>query len=251
MKIWFRIGPDRGNEQDGPQPPERHSSAHSTVRFLDPFTLLALTNEGNICEGSRFSRARVLQAQPVAPTPLLSRQHRAKSSAKSGENEQFSDKSNRNWPKKRSYRKQTVKPRLTGARTAHSGSRFTRNFASLYPGCPYDGRELSRRGILSRERLFESRTPQRNVQLSSSSTRFWSKSRSYRKQTIKPLLPGSRIARCVTGSLHDSRTLFVPAVFAPLGRPPAPWGAVTLVDVCYPCRGDTHEWATSNVSRVI
>jgi hypothetical protein len=63
MKIWFRIGPDRGNEQDGPQPPERYCSADSTVRFLDPFTLLALPKEGNTCEGSRFSRARLLQAQ--------------------------------------------------------------------------------------------------------------------------------------------------------------------------------------------
>jgi hypothetical protein len=175
MKSWFRIGPDRGNEQDGPQPPERYSSAHSTVRLLDPFTVLALTGEGSTCEGSRSSGAPRLRALPLAPKPLLPRR---------------------------------------------PGLKFATNLSEI--------REFS-----------------------DISTRFWSKSRSYRKQTIKPLLPGSRIARCVTGSLHDSRTLFVPAVFAPLGRPPAPWGAVTLVDVCYPCRGDTHEWATSNVSRVI
>jgi hypothetical protein len=178
MKIWFRIGPDRGNEQDGPQPPERYCSAHSTVRFLDPFTVLALTKEGNICEGSRFSGARLLQAQPVAPTPLLSRQHRAKSSARLGESEQFSDKSNRNCPKNRSHRKQTIKPCLTGARIGHSDSRFSRDFASIYPACPDDGRELSRRRMLSRNPLFESRMLQRDVQFSSSSTRFWAKSRS-------------------------------------------------------------------------
>jgi hypothetical protein len=228
MKIWFRIGPDRGNEQDGPQPPERHSSAHSTVRFLDPFTLLAPTKEGNTCEGSRFSGARLLQAQPVAPTLLLSRQRRAKSSAKLAQSEQFSDESNRNWPKYRSYRKQTIKPCLTGARTVHSGSRFSRNFASVSSACPYEGSELSRRGMLSRDWLFEPRTLQQDVQFSSSSTRFWAKSRSHRKQTIKPLLPGSRIAQCVTRFLHDSRTLFVPAhgerhfvLRQPLGgRPP-------------------------------
>ena len=251
MKIRFRIGADQRNEHDGPQPPERYSSADSRARFLDPVTLLALPKERNICERLRLSRARLLQAQPVAPTPLLSRQHRAKSSAKLGESEQFSDKSNRNWPKNRSYRKQTIKPHLTGARIGHIDSRFSRDFASVYPACPDDGRELSRRGMFSRDPLFESRTLQQDVRFSSSSNRFWTKSRSYRKQTIKPLLPGSRIARCVTGSLHDSRTLFVPAVFAPLGRPPAPWGAVTLVDVCYPCRGDTHEWVTSIASRVI
>jgi hypothetical protein len=142
MKIWFMIGADQGNEQDGPQPPERYSSAHSTVRFLDPFTLLALTKAGNICEGSQFSRASLLQAHPVAPTPLLSRKHRPKSNAKLAESEQFSEKSNRNWPKNRSYRKQTIKPCLTGARTAHSHSRFSRNFAPLHPAFLDEGREL-------------------------------------------------------------------------------------------------------------
>jgi hypothetical protein len=38
---------------------------------------------------------------------------------------QFSDISNRFWPKNRSYRKQSIKPRLTGARTAYNElSRF-------------------------------------------------------------------------------------------------------------------------------
>ncbi len=213
MKIWFRIGPDRGNEQDGPQPPERYSSAHSTVRFLDPFTLLALTKEGNICEGSRFSGARLSQAQPLAPTPLLSRQHRAKSSAKLGESEQLSDISNRFWPKYRSYRKQTIKPCLTGSRIAH---------------------------------MCNSRLPLRRC--FKHSTRFWS-SRSYRKQTIKPLLPGSRIAHFWI-SAH-SRTLFVPAVAGALRPPPASWRTSAIPDVCYPCRGDSHEWVTSIASRVI
>src|SRR5580700_3758284 len=43
MKIWFRIGPDQGNdqggEQDEPRPPERYSSADPTVGFVDPFTV--------------------------------------------------------------------------------------------------------------------------------------------------------------------------------------------------------------------
>jgi hypothetical protein len=36
---------------------------------------------------------------------------------------QFSDKSNRNWPANRSYRKQTIKPCLTGSRIALSHAR--------------------------------------------------------------------------------------------------------------------------------
>jgi hypothetical protein len=47
--------------------------------------------------------------------------------------------------------------------------------------------------------------------LSCISTRFWSKSRSYRKQTTKPLLPGSRIARCHALSLRDFSANFAPA----------------------------------------
>ena len=270
MKIWFRIGPDQGNEQDGPQPPERYSSADASVRFLDRFTLLALTKEGRICEGSRFSgvwlpRSTLSSVSPPTKNPadhslprgavshLINglRQgtasavpHSAQDSgvstpeacevnrptvnqAGSGHSplaiRHFSRISNRNWPKDRSYRKKTGKPCLTGARIAHSdlrllhpgwfsGTRFSRDFASLYPASPNEGRELSRRGMLSRDPLFESRTLQQDVRFSSSSTRFWSKSRSYRKQTIKPRLPGSRNAQCVTRFLHDSRTLFVPAV---------------------------------------
>jgi hypothetical protein len=36
------------------------------------------------------------------------------------------------------------------------------------------------------------------------STRFWPKSRNYRKQTIKPCLPGSRIAQCDSRELPSS-----------------------------------------------
>jgi hypothetical protein len=43
---------------------------------------------------------------------------------------QFSDKSNRFWPKNRSYRKQAIKPCLTGARTAFSDSGFCAVFPS-------------------------------------------------------------------------------------------------------------------------
>jgi hypothetical protein len=57
------------------------------------------------------------------------------------------------------------------------------------------------------------------TQLSGISTRFWSKSRSYRKQTIKPFLPGSRIAQCDAQSLRDFCANFAPAE-PHRGRPP-------------------------------
>jgi hypothetical protein len=60
------------------------------------------------------------------------------------------------------------------------------------------------------------------TQLSGISTRFWSKSRSYRKQKTKPCLPGSRIAQCEVLFLLDSCASFAPAKLL-LKRPPVAW----------------------------
>jgi hypothetical protein len=46
--------------------------------------------------------------------------------------------------------------------------------------------------------------PVKTAQHSDISTRFWPKSRSCRKQTIKPCLPGSRIAQCASTELPSS-----------------------------------------------
>src|SRR5450631_4513478 len=109
MKIWFRIGPDRGSEQDGPQPPERYCSAHTTVRFLDP---------------TRFSGARRLPAHPPAPIPLLPRKRGLKSGTNLSESGRLSDISTRFWSKSRSLRKQTIKPLLPGSRIAQCVTRL-------------------------------------------------------------------------------------------------------------------------------
>src|ERR1700677_4248578 len=181
MKSWFRIGPDQGNEQDGPQPPERYSSADPTVRFLDPFTVLALTAEGRICEGSRFSGARFLR--PFTPLALTRK-------GRLCEGGRFSDV--------RFLHSFTV--------SACEGSRFSgaRRFRAL---------PLAPTPLLPRQPGLKSGTNLSEIrQFPDISNRFCLKNRSYRKQTTKPCLTGSRIARCVTGSLHDSRTLFVPAV---------------------------------------
>ena len=61
-----------------------------------------------------------------------------------------------------------------------SATLYTAPAASIRPKAP-----VSAPQTLSRDRQF-----------SDSSTRFWAKSRSDRKHTIKPLLPGSRFARC-------------------------------------------------------
>ena len=234
MKIRFRIGAGQNDDEDGPQPPERYCSARSTIRFLDParftgspfwrpFTPLALMRKGRVSEAGRFCGASRLRALPVAPMPLLPPHPVLKSGTKLGESEQLSDISIRHKPKYRSDRKQTIKPCLTGARTSNSDSRFSRDFPSLYLAYPDEGKELSRRGMPSRNPLFESRMLQQDARFSSSSNRFWLKNRSYRKQMIKPCLTGSRLAhfasrkvqrdaQCVTRFLHDSRAPFVPAV---------------------------------------
>jgi hypothetical protein len=54
------------------------------------------------------------------------------------------------------------------------------------------------------------RKPLKSAQFSGISTRFWSKSRSYRKQTIKPFLPGSRIAQCGARFFRDFGVNFLP-----------------------------------------
>jgi len=127
MKIWFRIGLGQGSGQDGLQSPKRYCPAHSMDRFLDParfsgarflrpFTLLAPRRKGKICEGGRFSGSRRPPRCPLAPTLLPPRHPGLKPGTSLGESGRFSDISNRFWPKNRSYRKQTIKPRLTGAR---------------------------------------------------------------------------------------------------------------------------------------
>jgi hypothetical protein len=251
MKIWFRIGPDRGSEQDGQQPLEHYRSAHSTVRFLDPFTLLALTKDGNIYEGSRFSGARLLQAQPVAPTPLLSRQHRAKSSAKLGENDQFSDESNRNWPKKRSCRKQTSKPCLTGAKlhiVARASRAILRRFTPLAPTrgrsfhegeCFHVTRCLNR-GRLSRTCNFRAFLPGSGQKVEI-----------IENKPLNPFYPVLELHNVSPDFCTILARLLSPPWRAPLRPPPASWRTSAIADVCYPCRGDTHEWVTSIASRVI
>src|ERR1700732_1968252 len=113
MKIWSRIGPEQGNEQAGPLPPERYRSANPNMRFLRRFTV-------SIRERGRFSGARPLQAHPpsrqTVPTakkfreiPLsgfltVQRDLRLRSRTRDAH---FSGISNRFWPKNRSYRKQT------------------------------------------------------------------------------------------------------------------------------------------------
>jgi hypothetical protein len=124
MKIWFRIGAERG----GPQSPARHSPAATKARLSSLFTLLALTREGSICEGARISGVRSLPSgrfsgsEPsLAPPTGFSTAAMIKKSPKI---ERFFAKwaptSNRQWPTNRCYRKQSIKPCLTGTRTRTS-----------------------------------------------------------------------------------------------------------------------------------
>src|ERR1700689_297019 len=221
MKICFRIGPDQGSEQAGPQPPERYSSAHPTA--WSPRSALSSASlrtkspadhslrRGTAC-CARCSVAR--QRYPLAitcsiaavahPLKFQARPTSPKTSSATGKRREiieFYGISNRFWPKNGSYRKQTIKHRLTGAGTHIKDFSFLALFAYRFQASY--GRQLKT------ERFFPS--------CRTTSTRFWSKSRSHRKQTIKPLLPGSRNAQCVPEFLHDSRT--VQAAHTSLVRP--------------------------------
>ena len=117
MKIWIRIGAERG----GPQPLGCRSSANAEVRFLHP----GQTNGVPLSHPRRISRRRFLQAGRAGGTrlsaALSNTQKVAPATRKSLKNERVFAKwaptSNRFWPKNRSCRKQRTKPFLTGART--------------------------------------------------------------------------------------------------------------------------------------
>jgi hypothetical protein len=95
MKICFRIGA----EQDGSQQPKRYRSARVKAQ-LRP---------------RRFSGARLLAAQPVSrqTTPTTKDSLKTERIFRSGH-----ATSDWYWPKNRSYRKQAIKPCLTGTRIA-------------------------------------------------------------------------------------------------------------------------------------
>jgi hypothetical protein len=194
MKIWSRIGPDQGNEQAGPLPPERYRSANPNVRFLRPFTV-------SIRERGQFNGARPLQAQPpsrqTVPTAKKFREIQLSgfvtvqrdvrlASRTLSRDVHFSGISNRFWPKNRSYRKQTIKPCLTGARTHIRRFGFLALFADKFHAS-------NRRRRLKTERFFQS--------CSTTSNRNWPTNRSYRKERIKPSLTETRITRCDFGFL--------------------------------------------------
>src|SRR5580700_8614025 len=102
MKIWIRIGV----KQEGLQPPRCRASVDAKVQLLHP---------------RQFSGTRLLPAPSASPqTALATRKPR--------ENGRFlqSGCTSSNWhrPENRSYRKQVIKPCLTGARMQFSDFGF-------------------------------------------------------------------------------------------------------------------------------
>ena len=95
MKIWFTTIA----EQVGPQRLDTHPSTQAKACLLlaQPATPRTASPTKKSCETARFFRTgRTI--------------------------------SNRFWPKDRSFRKQTIKPGLTGARTPHSALRVSAGF---------------------------------------------------------------------------------------------------------------------------
>jgi hypothetical protein len=102
MKICFRIGA----EPDGSQQPKRYRSARVKVQLLRP---------------RRLSGAHLSAAQPVSrqTAPTAKGSLKTERIFRSGHTT-----SDPYWPKNRSYRKQAIKPCLTGTRIACKDSDF-------------------------------------------------------------------------------------------------------------------------------
>jgi hypothetical protein len=151
MKIWFTTDPEEGSGQADEQSRQQDSYVDSMSLWplLWPVSsgtpLIENRADHSLRRGAaccaRYSAADVhhLSADACAtPTPVDPRHFERNVAARRqvvqpktcAENGQFSDISNRFWPKNRSYRKQTIKPRLTGARTAISDFRFLAPFVA-------------------------------------------------------------------------------------------------------------------------
>jgi len=149
MKIWFRTNPEHGSDKAGDQ-------SRWQDRPVDPMSLWSLLcpvssgtplienradhslRRGAAC-CARYSAANVHHPSADAcatPAPVDPRHFKRNVAARRqvvqpktyAETGQFSYISNRFWPKNRSYRKQTIKPRLTGARNPISNLQFLAPF---------------------------------------------------------------------------------------------------------------------------
>jgi hypothetical protein len=109
--------------------------------------------------------------------------------------------SNRQWPANRSYRKQTTKPFLTGARTH---IRLSPNFTKIahdFATFESQNTELPLWNPLWKTRRF--------LQSGGTSNRNWTKNRSCRKQAIKPRLTGARTHVWIVGVFDQFSTKVV------------------------------------------
>jgi hypothetical protein len=135
MKMWIGIGA----EQDGEQSPRQHCSVNRPLSWSSrgPITSGAPPTKNPPDKSLRRGTACCARCspadrrQPLAITrsipavaswlrfqPQLASPRTSPEPEKRVETERSSDISNRFWPKNRSYRKQTTKPRLTGSRIA-------------------------------------------------------------------------------------------------------------------------------------
>jgi len=128
MKIWFRTGRERRGAERGV---DQGSEQSRPAGLFRPFVISA----AGLCVQPPTGRKPFALRQESAPIPSLAATSYTSPAAtfrpKAGEfrshmvqrDAQVSRISNRNWPKYRSDRKQTIKPCLTGARIAYCGAR--------------------------------------------------------------------------------------------------------------------------------
>jgi hypothetical protein len=149
MKTRFRIARDRGNDQGdghGGEQSRRQDYSVNPMPLWSPRWHVSAgapptknpadhsPRKGTACcaRCSIADQRRTSAINPWIPTVV------SPTTKNLCEFTQFPVISNRFWLKNRSYRKQKTKPCLTGARTAFSDSRFSRDFrANFAPAVPH------------------------------------------------------------------------------------------------------------------
>jgi hypothetical protein len=191
MKMWIGIG----TEQDGEQSPRQHCSVNPPLPWSPRGPVTSGTpptktpaeyflGRGAAC-CARFSAADQSLRRGAGACSRFGSRTQLRACARFGAADQ-------------SLRRGTACCARCSADDRHHSSAITRSIPAVASWHRFQPQPTSPRTPPAPEKRVET------ARHSDISTRFWPKSRSHRKQTIKPCLPGSRIAQCDATELPSS-----------------------------------------------